>query len=146
MDALPDAAYVYMVRCTGGQLYTGWTNHPAARLKAHQSGKGARYTRAHGAVGFAYLERCADKRAALRREAALKKLSKAERGAVRRMAHRRCPGWRTIEMPSAPSGLRHPASASCLGRHARLAGRCPNNSSLFPPLAAVVVVAAEELF
>ena len=35
MDVLPDAAYVYMVRCTGGQLYTGWTNHPAARLKAH---------------------------------------------------------------------------------------------------------------
>ena len=44
-------------------------------------------------------------------------------------------------MPSASYGLRHPASASCLGRHARLAGRCPNNSSLFPPLAAVVVVA-----
>ena len=44
-------------------------------------------------------------------------------------------------MPSAASGLRHPASASCLGRHSRLAGRCPNNSSLFPPLAAVVVVA-----
>ena len=53
-------------------------------------------------------------------------------------------------MPSA-IGLRHPASASCLGRHLRLAGRCPNNSSLFPPLAAVVVVvlcaySAEELF
>ena len=45
-------------------------------------------------------------------------------------------------MASAASGLRHPASASCLGRHARLAGRCPNNSSLFPPLAAVVVVAS----
>ena len=44
-------------------------------------------------------------------------------------------------MAAASSGLRHPASASCLGRHARLAGRCPNNSSLFPPLAAVVVVA-----
>ena len=49
------------------------------------------------------------------------------------------------------NGLRHPASASCLGRHLRLAGRCPNNSSLFPPLAAVVVVAlwpysAEKLF
>ena len=39
-------------------------------------------------------------------------------------------------------GLRHPAFASCLGRHSRLAGRCPNNSSLFPPLAAVVVVAS----
>ena len=54
-------------------------------------------------------------------------------------------------MRSAFSGLRHPASASCLGRHLRLAGRCPNNSSLFPPLAAVVVVAlgassAEKLF
>ena len=53
-------------------------------------------------------------------------------------------------MPSA-IGLRHPASASCLRRHSRLAGRCPNNSSLFPPLAAVVVVAlwaysAENLF
>ncbi|RAW56995.1 hypothetical protein C4N24_09345 [Faecalibacterium prausnitzii] len=48
-------------------------------------------------------------------------------------------------------GLRHPASASCLGWHLRLAGRCPNNSSLFPPLAAVVVVAlwqssAENIF
>ena len=43
-------------------------------------------------------------------------------------------------------GLRLPASVSCLGRHLRLAGRCPNNSSLFPPLAAVVVVAAEKLF
>ena len=35
-------AYVYMVRCAGGQLYTGWTNDPEARLKAHQSGKGAK--------------------------------------------------------------------------------------------------------
>ena len=48
-------------------------------------------------------------------------------------------------MRSASSGLRHPASASCLGRHSRLAGRCPNNSSLFPPLAAVVVVATERI-
>ena len=45
-------------------------------------------------------------------------------------------------MASAAYGLRLPASASCLGRHLRLAGRCPNNSSLFPPLAAVVVVAS----
>ena len=49
-------------------------------------------------------------------------------------------------MCAASSGLRHPASASCLGRHSHLAGRCPNNSSLFPPLAAVVVVAAEIVF
>lgn len=44
------AAYVYMVRCAGGQLYTGWTNDPEARLKAHQSGKGAKYTRTHTAL------------------------------------------------------------------------------------------------
>ena len=79
-------AYVYMVRCAGGQLYTGWTNDPDARLKAHRSGRGARYTRAHGALGFAYLEACADKSAALRREAALKKLTKARKEAL-------CAGW-----------------------------------------------------
>ena len=65
--ARPKPAFVYMVRCTGGTLYTGWTTDPAARLRAHQSGRGAKYTRARGAGGFAYLELCADKRAALRR-------------------------------------------------------------------------------
>ena len=42
-------------------------------------------------------------------------------------------------------GLRHPASASCLGRHSHPAGRCPNSSSLYPPLAAVVAVANKGL-
>ena len=37
-----ERAYVYMVRCAGGQLYTGWTNDPASRLHAHKSGKGAK--------------------------------------------------------------------------------------------------------
>ena len=92
MAASEKPAYVYMVRCAGGQLYTGWTNDPEARLKAHQSGKGARYTRAHGAVGFAYLERCADRSAALRREAALKKLSKAEKEVL-------CAAWRAAGCP-----------------------------------------------
>ena len=77
--ARPKPAFVYMVRCTGGQLYTGWTNAPAARLQAHKSGRGARYTRAKGAAAFAYVERCADKRAALRREYALKQLPKAQK-------------------------------------------------------------------
>ena len=94
MDALPDAAYVYMVRCTGGQLYTGWTNHPAARLKAHQSGRGAKYTRAKGAGGFAYLELCADRRAALRREYALKQLPKAQKELL-------CAAWTAAGRPFA---------------------------------------------
>ncbi len=77
--ARPKPAFVYMVRCTGGTLYTGWTTDPAARLRAHQSGRGAKYTRARGTGGFAYLELCADKRAALRREYALKQLPKAQK-------------------------------------------------------------------
>ena len=72
-------AYVYMVRCEGGQLYTGWTTDPAARLHAHKTGQGAKATRAFGALSLAYLEPCPDKSAALRREAALKKLPKAEK-------------------------------------------------------------------
>ena len=86
MAASEKPAYVYMVRCAGGQLYTGWTNDPSARLKAHQSGRGAKYTRAHTALDFAYLEECADKSAALRREIALKKAAEGpEGGSLRRV-------------------------------------------------------------
>ena len=88
----PKRAFVYMIRCAGGQLYTGWTNDPAARLRAHQSGKGAKYTRAHGAVGFAYLEVCADKSAALHREAALKKQTKPEKETL-------CAAWEAAGRP-----------------------------------------------
>ena len=74
--------YVYMVRCEGGALYTGWTNDLLRRLAAHQSGKGAKYTRAFGAASLAWAEALPDKSAALRREAALKKLPKAEKEAL----------------------------------------------------------------
>ena len=92
--ARPKPAFVYMVRCTGGTLYTGWTTDPAARLRAHQSGRGAKYTRARGAGGFAYLELCADKRAALRREYALKQLPKAQKELL-------CAAWRAAGGPFA---------------------------------------------
>ena len=87
-----ERAYVYMVRCAGGQLYTGWTNDPGARLHAHKTGRGAKATRAMGAERFAYLERCADRSAALRREAALKKLPKAKKEAL-------CAGWEEKNLP-----------------------------------------------
>ena len=45
--ARPKPAFVYMVRCTGGTLYTGWTTDPAARLRAHQSGRGAKVQQAY---------------------------------------------------------------------------------------------------
>lgn len=94
-SARPKPAFVYMVRCTGGTLYTGWTNDPAARLRAHKSGRGARYTRAKGAEALAYVERCADKRAALRREIALKKLPKAQKELL-------CRAWNAAKRPFCP--------------------------------------------
>lgn len=90
--ARPKAAFVYMVRCTDGTLYTGWSTDPAARLRAHQSGKGARYTRAKGAAALAYVEKCADRRAAMRREYALKQLPKAQKELL-------CRAWQAAEKP-----------------------------------------------
>lgn len=90
--ARPKAAFVYMVRCTDGTLYTGWSTDPAARLRAHQSGKGAKYTRAHGAAALAYVEKCADHRAAMRREYALKQLPKAQKELL-------CRAWQAAEKP-----------------------------------------------
>ena len=49
-------AYVYMLRCADGSLYTGWTNDMEKRLKAHQSGQGAKYTRSRGPVELVYRE------------------------------------------------------------------------------------------
>ena len=85
-DRLPyTPAWVYLLRCADGSLYAGWTNDLARRLHAHRTGAGgAKYTKSHGkaAVRLAYAERCADKSAALKREAALKKLPKAEKEAL----------------------------------------------------------------
>lgn len=82
-ERLPDeSAWAYLVRCGDGSLYAGWTNDLARRLRAHRTGRGARYTRMKGGASLAYAERCADRSAALRREAALKRLSKAEKEAL----------------------------------------------------------------
>lgn len=74
--------YVYMVRCANGALYTGWTTDLARRLAAHQAGTGAKYTQGFGAGALAWAEPQPDKSAALRREAALKKLPKEQKEAL----------------------------------------------------------------
>ncbi|MFR6373555.1 MAG: GIY-YIG nuclease family protein [Subdoligranulum sp.] len=67
--------------CADGDLYSGWTNDLARRLRAHKGGKaGAKYTHAKGAVKLTYAERRTDKSAALKREAALKKSAKTRKG------------------------------------------------------------------
>lgn len=67
------AAFVYMLRCKDGSLYTGWTNDLEHRLAMHSSGRGAKYTRGRGPLELVYSEELPDKEAALRRECAIKK-------------------------------------------------------------------------
>ena len=76
------AWYVYMLRCGDGSLYTGYTDDVLRRLAVHQSGKGGRYTRSHLPLELVYQEELPDKSTALRREAAVKKLSRAEKLAL----------------------------------------------------------------
>ena len=73
------SAYVYMLRCANGALYTGWTNDLVHRLAMHRSGAGAKYTRAFKAVDMVYYEELPDKSAAMQREYALKQLAKKQK-------------------------------------------------------------------
>ena len=74
--------FVYILRCADGTLYTGSTTDVEKRLAAHNSGSGAKYTRARRPCTLAYCEEAADRRAALRREAAIKKLTRTEKLAL----------------------------------------------------------------
>ena len=73
------AWYVYMLRCGDGSLYTGSTTDVEQRLREHQGGTGARYTRSRPPVTLAYAEEAPDRSAAQRREAAIKKLPRAQK-------------------------------------------------------------------
>ena len=73
---------VYILRCKDNTLYTGATDDIERRFKAHNSGKGAKYTRGRSPVELIYCESCADKPAALRREAAIKRMSRARKLAL----------------------------------------------------------------
>jgi putative endonuclease len=73
---------VYVLRCADGSLYTGCTNDLPRRVAAHDAGKGARYTRSRRPVVLVWSARARDRGAALRREAALKRLTRAEKLAL----------------------------------------------------------------
>lgn len=76
------AAFVYMLRCKDGSLYTGWTNDLEHRLAMHNSGRGAKYTHGRGPLELVYSEELPDKEAALRRECAIKKLRREQKLAL----------------------------------------------------------------
>ena len=66
--------YVYIVRCADGSLYTGVTTDVVARVDAHNTGRGAKYTRSRLPVELVYQEPVADRGEALRREYRIKQL------------------------------------------------------------------------
>ena len=70
---------VYLLRCRDGSLYTGITNDLPKRLKAHAAGKASRYTRSRLPVTLAYTEPQPSRSAALKREAAIKKLTRPQK-------------------------------------------------------------------
>ncbi len=74
--------YTYMLLCADGTYYTGWTNQIRKRIRAHNSGKGAKYTKGRGPLKLVYLEISDTKEAAMKREAAIKKLTRREKEAL----------------------------------------------------------------
>jgi len=67
--------YVYVILCTDGSFYTGYTKNIDTRIKLHESGKGAKYTRMHKPQKIAYLELFDSRAQAMKREKAIKKLT-----------------------------------------------------------------------
>lgn len=71
--------YTYIVECSDGTLYTGWTNNLERRLEAHNSGKGAKYTKTRRPVKIVYTETFETKEEAMSREFAIKRLSRQQK-------------------------------------------------------------------
>ena len=73
------ACYVYLARCTDGTLYCGVSINPTWRCQLHSANKGAKYTKGRGPVTLVWQEEHPTRGDALRREAAIKRLSKSEK-------------------------------------------------------------------
>ena len=71
--------YTYILRCSDGSLYTGWTNDLENRLRAHNSGRGARYTKSRLPAELVYYEKFGSREEAMSREWHIKRLSRAEK-------------------------------------------------------------------
>lgn len=74
--------YTYIVKCSDEILYTGWTNNLKKRLEAHNSGKGAKYTKNRRPVELVYFEEYDTKQEAMKREYAIKQLSRQKKLAL----------------------------------------------------------------
>lgn len=74
--------YTYILKCSDGSLYTGWTNNLEKRVADHNAGKGAKYTKGRRPVELAYYEAFETKEEAMKREYAIKRLSRTEKNAL----------------------------------------------------------------
>lgn len=75
-------AYTYILVCRDGSLYTGWTNDLEKRVKTHNAGQGAKYTRSRLPVRLVYFEVFADKQEAQSREWHIKRMTRAQKLAL----------------------------------------------------------------
>ncbi|MBM3144495.1 MAG: GIY-YIG nuclease family protein [Chloroflexi bacterium] len=73
------AYFCYIIECSDGTLYTGWTTDPERREIEHNAGRGAQYTRIRRPVRLVYVEAHPDRSTAQRRESALKKLTRSKK-------------------------------------------------------------------
>lgn len=71
--------YVYILKCADESLYTGWTNNLERRVKTHNNGKGAKYTKSRLPVELVYFEKYEDKIEAMKREYAIKQLKRKDK-------------------------------------------------------------------
>ena len=71
--------YCYMVECVDGTFYTGWTTDPNRRVKVHNAGRGARYTRVRRPVKLVYVEPQPDRNSAMKRERAIKLMTRQKK-------------------------------------------------------------------
>lgn len=73
------SCYTYILRCADGSLYTGWTNDLSRRVKAHELGRGAKYTRSRRPVELVYYEEYASPGEAMSREWHVKQMTREEK-------------------------------------------------------------------
>ena len=71
--------YTYILKCKDGSLYTGWTNDLEQRVAAHNTGKGAKYTKERRPVELVYFEEFETKEQAMKREYAIKQMARKDK-------------------------------------------------------------------
>jgi putative endonuclease len=74
------SCYCYIVECADGTYYTGWAIDPEKRVAMHNKGRGARYTRTRAPVKLVYVEELPDRVSAMKREIAIKRMTRARKG------------------------------------------------------------------